>query len=98
MEISSKTLLQGETPRLIDEWQTISELWDTIRNEVDKRGTFSQFILTGSTVAPRGDAEFLEVFLHCLVNCQIVNEHAKLDKGYCRKRTEIIMIFIISVL
>ena len=46
----------------------------------------------------RGDAEFLEVFLHCLVNCQIVNEHAKLDKGYCRKRTEIIIIFIISVL
>ncbi len=38
MEISSKTLLQGDTPRLIDEWQTIPELWDTIRNEVDKRG------------------------------------------------------------
>lgn len=55
MEISSKTLLQGETPRLIDEWQTIPELWDTIRNEVDKRGTFSQFILTGSTVAPQAD-------------------------------------------
>ena len=55
MEISSKTLLQGETPRLIDEWQTISELWDTIRNEVDKRGTFSQFILTGSTVAPQAE-------------------------------------------
>ena len=33
MEISSKTLLQGETPRLVDEWQTITELWDTIRNE-----------------------------------------------------------------
>jgi predicted AAA+ superfamily ATPase len=55
MEISSKTLLQGETPRLIDEWQTITELWDTIRNEVDKRNAFSQFILTGSTVAPRAE-------------------------------------------
>ena len=53
MEISSKTLLLGETPRLIDEWQTITELWDTIRNEVDKRSAFSQFILTGSTVAPQ---------------------------------------------
>ena len=55
MEISSKTLLQGETPRLIDEWQTIPELWDSIRNEVDKREAFSQFILTGSTVAPQAD-------------------------------------------
>ena len=55
MEISSKTLLQGDTPRLIDEWQTIPELWDSIRNEVDKREAFSQFILTGSAVAPRAD-------------------------------------------
>ena len=55
MEISSKTLLQGETPRLIDEWQTIPELWGTIRCEVDKRSAFSQFILTGSTVKPQAD-------------------------------------------
>ena len=53
MDISSKTLLQGETPRLIDEWQTIPELWDSIRNEVDKRSLFSQFILTGSAVKPQ---------------------------------------------
>ena len=55
MEISSKTLLEGETPRLIDEWQTIPDLWDTIRNEVDKRSAFSQFILTGSTVKPQAE-------------------------------------------
>ncbi len=52
MEISPETLLQGETPRLIDEWQTIPPLWDTIRSEVDKRGNFGQFILTGSSVLP----------------------------------------------
>lgn len=55
MEISPKTLLQGETPRLIDEWQTIPLLWDSIRDEVDKRKTFSQFILTGSSVLPQAD-------------------------------------------
>ena len=55
MEISPKTLLQGETPRLIDEWQTIPPLWDSIRDEVDKRKTFSQFILTGSSVLPQAD-------------------------------------------
>lgn len=55
MDISSKILLEGDTPRLIDEWQTIPELWDTIRSEVDKRSSFSQFILTGSTVTPQAD-------------------------------------------
>ncbi len=55
LEISPKTLLQGETPRLIDEWQTLPPLWDSIRSEVDRRGTFSQFILTGSSVLPHAD-------------------------------------------
>lgn len=55
MDLSPITLLEGDTPRLIDEWQTIPPLWDTIRNEVDRRGDFSQFILTGSSVLP--DAE-----------------------------------------
>lgn len=56
MEVSPKTLLRGETPRLIDEWQTLPLLWDSIRSEVDQRGTFSQFILTGSSVLPQADA------------------------------------------
>ena len=30
-------LLQGETPRLIDEWQTAPKFWDAIRYEVDHR-------------------------------------------------------------
>ena len=55
MEISPKTLLQGKTPRLIDEWQTIPPLWDTIRSEVDQRGDFSHFILTGSSVLPQAN-------------------------------------------
>lgn len=55
MDLSPITLLEGDTPRLIDEWQTIPPLWDTIRSEVDRRGDFSQFILTGSSVLP--DAE-----------------------------------------
>lgn len=50
--MSSKLLLQGDTPRLIDEWQTLPSLWDTVRTEVDKRNEFGQFILTGSSVPP----------------------------------------------
>ena len=56
MEVSPQTVLQGDTPRLIDEWQTIPSLWDSVRSEVDKRNAFSQFILTGSSVPPQANA------------------------------------------
>ena len=52
IEISAKSLLEGATPRLIDEWQALPPIWDSIRSEVDKRGEPSQFILTGSSVLP----------------------------------------------
>lgn len=55
IEISPKSLLEGATPRLIDEWQALPPIWDSIRNEVDKRGEPSQFILTGSSVLPDAD-------------------------------------------
>lgn len=50
LQIVPKKLLEGDVPRLIDEWQTIPELWDMIRSEVDTRGEMGQFILTGSSV------------------------------------------------
>jgi len=43
-------LLKGDTPRLIDEWQTAPVLWDAVRFAVDRRGESGQFILTGSAV------------------------------------------------
>ena len=43
-------LLEGETPRLMDEWLEAPILWDAVRNAVDERGEDGQFILTGSTV------------------------------------------------
>lgn len=49
-EISPSLLLNGETPRLIDEWQLAPKLWDATRYEVDHRGEVGQFILTGSAV------------------------------------------------
>lgn len=55
IELSPKTLLEGKTPRLIDEWQALPPIWDSIRSEVDKRGEPSQFILTGSSVLPEAD-------------------------------------------
>ncbi len=55
IEISPKTLLDGAIPRLIDEWQALPPIWDTIRSEVDRRSEPSQFILTGSSVLPEAD-------------------------------------------
>lgn len=55
IEISPKSLLEGATPRLVDEWQALPPIWDSIRSEVDKRGESSQFILTGSSVLPNAD-------------------------------------------
>ncbi len=49
-EMDPSLLLRGATPRLIDEWQAIPILWDSIRSEVDERNDFGQFILTGSAV------------------------------------------------
>lgn len=43
-------LLEGETPRLIDEWQHVPQFWDAIRFEVDHRDDDGQFMLTGSAV------------------------------------------------
>ncbi|MBQ8874341.1 MAG: ATP-binding protein [Bacteroides sp.] len=55
IELSPKTLLEGKTPKLIDEWQALPPIWDSIRSEVDKRGEPSQFILTGSSVLPEAE-------------------------------------------
>ena len=48
-------LLEGETPRLLDEWQVAPELWNAVRFTVDKRRIKGQFILTGSVIPERTD-------------------------------------------
>lgn len=54
-KIDPKLVLEGDAPKLIDEWQEVPELWDAVRFEVDQRGEKGQFILTGSaTPAQKG--------------------------------------------
>ncbi len=53
MELSSfkpSKLLEGEKPRLIDEWQNIPVLWDAVRTSIDEIGEDGLYLLTGSTV------------------------------------------------
>lgn len=47
-ELSPDIILEGDKPRLIDEWQEVPRIWDAVRYNVDKTGTKGQYILTGS--------------------------------------------------
>lgn len=49
-DIAPNLILNGPTPRLIDEWQIAPQLWDAVRFTVDHRDEDGQFILTGSAV------------------------------------------------
>jgi uncharacterized protein len=53
--VKPSLLLDGDTPRLIDEWQVAPMLWDAVRYAVDQRGEMGQFILTGSTMPLRNE-------------------------------------------
>ena len=45
-------LLDGPTPRLLDEWQQIPDIWNPMRRACDGRAAMGQFILTGSANPP----------------------------------------------
>lgn len=49
MATDPRLLLDGEAPRLVDEWQLHPRLWDFARHEIDRRKAKGQFIFTGST-------------------------------------------------
>lgn len=51
-KIRPSEILDGATPRLIDEWQQAPILWDAIRYRVDHTAERGQFLLTGSAVPP----------------------------------------------
>lgn len=47
-EMSPAMILEGDIPRLIDEWQEVPTIWDAVRYKVDQTTQKGQFILTGS--------------------------------------------------
>lgn len=56
-DIDISGILNGATPRLIDEWQLAPKIWDAVRFEVDRRDEDGQFILTGSAVPPKDELQ-----------------------------------------
>lgn len=47
-EMDPSLILDGEAPRLIDEWQEVPPVWDAVRYKVDMDQHKGRFILTGS--------------------------------------------------
>lgn len=65
-----KNFLNKKPPLLIDEWQEIPFIWDSIRHEIDFRNKNGQFIITGShtpidrsVIRHSGTGRFVEIFL-----------------------------------
>ena len=52
-QLDPSIVLDGEFPRLIDEWQEVPSLWDAVRFKVDDQAVKGQFILTGSATPKR---------------------------------------------
>ncbi len=52
-KMTPSLVLEGDAPRLIDEWQEAPAVWDAVRYAVDERGLKGQFILTGSSTPVR---------------------------------------------
>lgn len=50
LEIAPRSILEGEAPRLLDEWQVAPELWNLVRRAVDASARPGRFILTGSAM------------------------------------------------
>ena len=48
-KMETAKVLYGEKPRVIDEWQTVPEIWNEIKSWIDENPSFGQFILTGRT-------------------------------------------------
>lgn len=47
-QLDPSLIMEGNIPRLLDEWQEVPPIWDAVRYKVDQSGQKGQFILTGS--------------------------------------------------
>lgn len=47
--MNPKGVLQGEKPRLIDEWQKAPDVWNQVKDDLDFNYEFGKYILTGSS-------------------------------------------------
>lgn len=48
-KLNPKSVLIGDRPRLIDEWQAVPDIWNQVKDSLDFEYSFGQFLLTGSS-------------------------------------------------
>ena len=53
--LNPELVLEGNKPRLIDEWQEVPSIWDAVRSKVDENVEKGQYILTGSTTVNKNE-------------------------------------------
>ncbi len=56
-KVDPKYIFTKENPQLIDEWQLVPSIWDTVRHECDSDHKKGKFILTGSTTLTKQEKE-----------------------------------------
>lgn len=56
--INRNLIYTNEYPELIDEWQSIEQIWDDVRTKCDEDGKSGKFILTGSSVPVKPEKIF----------------------------------------
>lgn len=47
--MNPKSMLMGDKPRLIDEWQKAPDIWNQVKDDLDFHYEFGKYILTGSS-------------------------------------------------
>ncbi len=61
-KVDPKYIFNEKRPQLIDEWQLVPSIWDSVRHECDNSKDTGKFILTGSTSLDKNEKE--EVVFH----------------------------------
>ena len=56
-KVDPKYIFNKKRPQLIDEWQLVPSIWDSVRNECDNSKGTGKFILTGSTSLSKEEQE-----------------------------------------
>jgi predicted AAA+ superfamily ATPase len=56
-EMNPASVLLGDRPRLVDEWQLVPRIWDAARVEIDKDNKKGKYILTGSAIPENAGAQ-----------------------------------------
>lgn len=56
-KVDPKYVFTNNNPQLIDEWQLVPSIWDSVRHECDNDSNKGKFILTGSTTLEKTVSE-----------------------------------------